>query len=109
MSAGGSASGGATAGSATGGSATGGSANHAGAESGGGGGTGAGLVDCDPKKILCKIVAPECDGGEVPSVNGSCYGACVKIDRCACSDAAQCPNPNEYTCWAKTHCGPFVQ
>jgi hypothetical protein len=103
MSAGGSASG-----SATGGSASGASANHAGAETGGGG-TGTGLVDCDPKKILCRIVAPQCDGGEVPSVNGSCYGACVKIDRCACSDAAQCPNPNEYTCWAKTHCGPFVQ
>jgi hypothetical protein len=62
-------------------------------------------------KILCKRLAPTCAAGEVPSVNdaGNCYGDCVKIDRCACSTAAQCPDQNQYTCWAKQHCGPFVQ
>jgi hypothetical protein len=69
------------------------------------------LVDCDPSKIMCKRAAPACDAGQVPSVDdaGSCYGDCVKIDRCACSTAQQCPDQNQYTCWAKQHCGPFVQ
>jgi hypothetical protein len=78
-----------------------------GADSGGAGG--GALVDCDQKKILCKRLAPQCAEGEVPSVAGSCYGDCVKIDRCACSDASACPEPDKYTCWSKTHCGPFVQ
>ncbi len=69
----------------------------------------AALVDCDPKKILCKRLAPQCTAGEVPSVEGSCYGDCVKIDRCRCAAAAECPEPDQYTCWAKQHCGPFVR
>lgn len=75
------------------------------------GGSPSGLVDCDPFKITCKRAAPTCGAGEVPSVDdvGNCYGDCVKIDRCACSTAAQCPDQNQYTCWAKQHCGPFVQ
>ena len=110
--------GGATAGSASGGSAVGGSASggsptggqpDAQAGAGNEGGSASGLVDCDPKKILCKRVAPQCDAGEVPSVAGSCYGDCVKVEQCACSSADQCPQPNEYTCWAKQHCGPFVE
>ncbi|HEX2870613.1 MAG TPA: hypothetical protein VHP33_05140 [Polyangiaceae bacterium] len=74
-------------------------------------GTSGDLVDCDPSKIMCKRLAPACGAGEVPSLNdaGNCYGDCVKIDRCACSTAAQCPDQNQYTCWAKQHCGPFVQ
>ena len=119
---------GAGAGAATGG-ASGGSGGGAGAgkpgaagdagENGGSAGSGneagtnaaagAGLADCDPRKILCKRIAPECVAGEAPSVDGSCYGDCVKIELCACADAAQCPDPNQYTCWAKNHCGPFVQ
>lgn len=67
------------------------------------------LLDCDPKKILCKRVAPTCDAGEVPSVAGSCYGDCVKIESCGCSAAEQCPEPEKYTCWSKQHCGPFVR
>jgi hypothetical protein len=118
------------AGSSSGGSASGGS-SHAGSAAGGvsAGGTGSGgqpdgqagagndagasggLVDCDPLKITCKRAAPPCGAGEVPSVDdvGNCYGDCVKIDRCACSTAAQCPDNNQYTCWAKQHCGPYVQ
>jgi hypothetical protein len=116
----GSAGGSATAGSGSnsGGSAAGGVASagfasggrpDAPAGAGNDGGTGAGLVDCDPTKIMCKRLAPECDAGEVPRVEGGCYGECVKIDQCACRSAEQCPQPNEYTCWAKQHCGPFVQ
>ena len=88
-------------GSAAGG-ASGGSTGSAGGDSGG-------LVDCDPNKILCKSVAPQCAANEVPSVAGSCYGACVKIDRCACATAAQCPDPDQYACWGQKHCGPFVE
>jgi hypothetical protein len=116
-------------GSATGGKASGGSASGGSASGGSGGGlttggrpdaqagagneagAGAGLVDCDPLMITCKRAAPSCDPGEVPSVDdiGNCYGECVKIDRCACSTAQQCPDPDQYTCWAKQHCGPFVR
>lgn len=95
----------------------GGDPSRAGASVGGSGATGgassgeggkAGLVDCDARKITCKRAAPACDTFNVPSVEGSCYGDCVKIDRCACSDADQCPDSNQYTCWSKTHCGPYV-
>jgi hypothetical protein len=115
-SSGGSATGGSSAGGSTtggapaGGSATGGQPD-AQAGSGNDGGAGGDLVDCDPRKITCKRAAPTCGANEVPSVDdaGNCYGDCVKIDRCACSTAAQCPDQNQYTCWAKQHCGPFVQ
>jgi hypothetical protein len=88
------------------GSASGGS-DHGNGEGGGGGA--APLVDCDARKVLCKRVAPECATFEVPSVEGACYGECVKIERCACVAAEECPDSNQFTCWAKTHCGPFVR
>ncbi len=72
-------------------------------------GTGSGLSDCDPNKILCKRLAPECLAGEVPSVDGNCYSDCVKVEHCVCDAAEQCPQLDQYTCWAKQHCGPFVQ
>ncbi len=86
----------------------------AGGAAGGRGGAGAAggaseLVSCDPTKILCKRVAPTCAEGEVPSVDASCYGPCVRIERCACRAAEQCPEAEQYTCWASTHCGPFVR
>jgi hypothetical protein len=72
------------------------------------GGT-SGLVDCDPRKVVCRRVAPVCDPGEVPSVQGTCYGACVGVEQCACDEAADCPAPDEYTCHRSArHCGPFV-
>jgi hypothetical protein len=74
-----------------------------------GSGGAAALVDCDPKKIFCKRIAPQCAAGQVPSVDGNCYGECVKIEQCACSAADECPDPNQYTCWSKKHCGPFVR
>jgi hypothetical protein len=65
--------------------------------------------DCDPRKVLCKIVQPSCPAGQVPSVSGSCYGSCVSIDTCACGAPAQCPDSNQYTCFMSAgHCGPYV-
>jgi hypothetical protein len=107
-SAGGSQGGNPTGGSSGGVSATGGQSEAQAGDGNVAGGAG-GLVDCDPKNILCKRLAPTCDAGQVPSVSGSCYGDCVKIERCACDAAEQCPEPNEYTCWSKQHCGPFVE
>lgn len=69
----------------------------------------AALVDCTPSKVLCRRRAPECPAGEVPSVAGSCFGPCVPIARCACTEATQCPQPEQHTCWKKQHCGPFVR
>jgi hypothetical protein len=91
-----------TSGAALGGDASG----EAGSESGAGAG---GLVDCDQRKIMCKRAAPVCDPMHVPSVVGTCYGECVKIERCACSGPDECPNENEYTCWSGKHCGPYIK
>jgi hypothetical protein len=87
-----------------GGAASGGSAPS----SGGAGGAG-GDVSCDPRKILCKRVAPECGQMEVPSVEGSCYGPCVAIGKCACTAAEECPDSSQYTCnRSSAHCTPYL-
>ena len=106
---GGSSASGGSGGAAESGAAAGGSASSSGASSAGSGEGGAvAFVDCDVRKVTCKRSTPECGTFQVPSVEGSCYGDCVKIDRCACSSADECPDPNQYTCWSKTHCGPYV-
>jgi hypothetical protein len=66
--------------------------------------------DCDPKKIMCRRVAPTCAEGELPSVSGICYGPCVPAESCACKQADECPNPNAYTChMSAKRCGPYVR
>jgi len=98
-SSGGSGDGGANAGSSAGG-------NNDGGSSAGG----SGLVDCDTRKVLCRIVTPDCPAGEVPSVKGTCYGECVKIDRCSCTTADQCPQPEQYTCLkGPMHCSYYLK
>jgi hypothetical protein len=67
------------------------------------------LMDCDPGKIRCRRMPPECPAGQVPSVSGSCFGPCVAVEKCACSAAAQCPQSDKHTCWQGKHCGPFVR
>jgi hypothetical protein len=103
----GSASGGSAASSNAAGTTTGGSKpGEAGAPSGGGA---SGLSECNPKQVTCKIVQPQCPANQVPSVDGTCWGECVKIDQCACQSADDCPDQNQYTCWSQQHCGPFVK
>lgn len=68
-----------------------------------------GTMDCDPVKIRCRRAPPECPAGQVPSVSGSCFGACVAVEKCACSTAAQCPQSDKHTCWKSKHCGQFVR
>jgi hypothetical protein len=100
----GSASGGANAGTSAGGNPVAGAPAEAGAPGAGG----SALFDCDPKNVTCKIAVPDCPAFEVPVVDGTCWGDCVKIAQCACSEANDCPNENEYTCWSKQHCGPYL-
>ena len=70
----------------------------------------AGSVSCDPRRILCKRVAPICAEGEVPSVSGSCYGPCVKVETCPCAGPEECPESDKYTCHMNTRrCGPYVR
>lgn len=68
----------------------------------------AGLYECNPTKVVCKALPPECPAFQVPAVEGTCWGDCVEIAECACSEASDCPNNDEYTCWSKQHCGPYV-
>jgi hypothetical protein len=92
--------GGSAAGSGGGGAA-------AGADGGAAGAGGAVGVSCDTSKVLCKIATPQCPAGQVPSVNGACYGPCVPIDMCTCSAPADCPDPTTTTCHMNTmRCGP---
>ncbi|HVY24912.1 MAG TPA: hypothetical protein VHB79_00120 [Polyangiaceae bacterium] len=111
-------SGGSSAGAGTAGTTSSGGSGDGGVSGGGsagdsneGGGVGgSGLVDCDTRKVLCRIVTPDCPAGEVPSVKGTCYGECVKIDRCSCTSADQCPEPEQYTCLkGPMHCSYYLK
>jgi hypothetical protein len=48
-------------------------------------------VDCDPGKIMCRAATPNCPVGYVPSVVGTCYGPCVRLQECTCKTSDQCP------------------
>jgi hypothetical protein len=89
-----------------------GTGGNGGQETGGSGRQGTGgtdLVVCDLRKIACRVVQPSCPENQVPSVDGSCFGPCVPIESCACSAAQECPSSDRYTCWQRTHCGPYVR
>lgn len=68
-----------------------------------------GPVVCDPRKVLCKHVAPQCPDWQVPSVVDGCYGDCVPLGNCVCTEAADCPAPDIGTCHMSAgRCGPYV-
>jgi len=59
--------------------------------------------------IACLIALPECVEGEVPSIDGACFGACVPIEACDCDGPEDCPNPEKYACHLSAgHCGPYT-
>jgi len=69
-----------------------------------------GMVSCDPRAILCRRAPPVCGSLEVPSVQGTCYGPCVKVELCACTEAEACPDPGQYTCMMSAqHCTPYLR
>lgn len=66
-------------------------------------------VTCDPRSVLCDAVEPTCPSGEVPQVIGGCWGPCVPIDACPCTEAAECPHAETYTCHLSSmRCGPYL-
>ncbi len=66
-------------------------------------------VNCRPDEVFCDIPPPVCEDGQVPSVEGGCYGPCVPIGDCPCASASDCPEPGRYTCHGfSMRCGPFV-
>lgn len=93
-------------GTSAGGSSGGSDGGDAGAASGGGASS---LEDCNTQHVTCKALPPQCGSGQVPSVEGTCWGDCVKIERCACSAQDDCPDHDQYTCWGGRHCGPYVR
>lgn len=80
-------------GAATGTTTGGGSTAVGGGGAGGGGvagGGGSGAIECNPSTVSCDGPVPQCTPGEVPSVNGSCWGPCVPI--LSCATEANCDN-----------------
>jgi hypothetical protein len=66
-------------------------------------------TSCDRRSLLCKRAEPVCPEGQVAAIVDSCFGDCVRIDQCACSEAAACPQPEKYAChMSAMHCGPYV-
>jgi hypothetical protein len=53
-------------------------------------------LHCDARAIRCRLAPPVCGGGEVPSVDGTCWGPCVPATDCTCDPTASCPAG--YTC-----------
>ncbi|MDP3277685.1 MAG: hypothetical protein Q8Q09_21055 [Deltaproteobacteria bacterium] len=66
-------------------------------------------ISCDHRRVSCESLPPVCEAGFVPSVRGLCWGPCVSIDSCVCTEAAECPDPGMYTCnRARMRCTPFL-
>lgn len=49
-------------------------------------------VSCDRSQVTCEAPTPTCPAGQVPSVNGTCWGPCVPAQDCRavtnCNDCA---------------------
>lgn len=66
-------------------------------------------VSCDRRDIACRRAEPVCPEGQTASVVGTCYGDCVPIEMCACTEAEACPHPDRYTCHLfAMRCGPYL-
>jgi len=50
--------------------------------------------ECRPTQVFCNAMPPPCPPGEVPSVLGGCWGACVPAVQCAgVSSCTECAGP----------------
>ncbi len=66
-------------------------------------------ISCDRRRLTCRRAEPVCPEGQVAEIVGNCFGECVRIDECACNEAAACPQEEKYTCHRSAmHCGPYV-
>jgi hypothetical protein len=59
-------------------------------------------VSCDARSVVCLALPPDCARGEVPSVEGACWGPCVPLEECRCDSDAACPVG---ACTARGRCG----
>jgi hypothetical protein len=77
------------------------------------------LSVCRATTISCTTPRPNCSSTQNPSVSrfpelttdGTCYtGRCIPIEQCACTEASDCPDNDNYTCWlSEKHCGPYIE
>lgn len=66
-------------------------------------------ISCDRRKLTCRRAEPVCPEGQVAQIVGNCFGECVRIEQCACSEAAACPLEEKYTCHRSAmRCGPYL-
>jgi hypothetical protein len=68
-------------------------------------------VSCDARTgmVTCKRAPPSCPQGQVPAVVDSCWGECVPIEQCVCTEADACPERETYVChMGARRCGPYV-
>ena len=54
--------------------------------------------DCRASQVACKMVAPTCSLGQVPSVSNSCYGPCTPVTLCELVDACSVCKDAGYEC-----------
>jgi hypothetical protein len=64
---------------------------------------------CVSTGAMCLIAPPECPEGQVPAIEGMCFGDCVPIEACDCDGPEDCPNREMYNCHLSAgHCGPYT-
>jgi hypothetical protein len=50
-------------------------------------------LDCDHSKVTCKAAPPVCSAGEIASVDGTCWGGCVKASECSLVEKCEVCDP----------------
>lgn len=66
-------------------------------------------VSCDRRNVACRRAEPICPEGQVAEIIDQCFGECVPIDQCVCTEAADCPYEERFTCHLfRQRCGPYV-
>lgn len=54
--------------------------------------------ECDTTPIACRRLPPTCAQGEVPSVDGTCWGPCVPVTQCASVDNCSVCDRAQHVC-----------
>jgi hypothetical protein len=64
-------------------------------------------VNCDVRDVECFETPIPCPAGMATEVEGTCWGSCVRIERCACTKTDECPfAPEEASCASDGRCHP---
>jgi hypothetical protein len=54
--------------------------------------------ECDARDVLCRVAAPNCPAGQVPSVKGTCWGECVVASSCRTVASCEDCRSDSYVC-----------